>query len=143
MNVVVLAFASSIKLGCHALGTCHETRRLLHQTSVAARLADMRSHAKPAHVRLDNVDARIVNQFADTVELPRPRTPRVFVDGVSSASELMSVQCHAKLDELRRLLLRLFERLQPFRIVAMYIFMNLLQMTKPRAREGIKNNKRH
>ena len=85
-------------------------------------------------MRLDDVDARVVDQFKDTVELPRTRTPRVFVDEVSSASELMSIQCHAKLDVLRRLLLGLLERLQPFRIVAMYIFIKFLQITKQCAR---------
>ena len=126
----MLAVASSIKLGCHALGPCHKSSRRLHQPSVAAPLADLRAHAEPAHVRLDNVDARVVDRFADTVELRRTCTPRVFVDEVSSASDLMSIQCHAKLDSLRRLMLSLLESLQPFRIVAMYISIKCLQTTK-------------
>ena len=85
-------------------------------------------------MRFDDVDARVVNQFEDTVELSRTHTPRTFVDKVPSDSKLMPIQCHATLNVLRRLLLGLLERLQPFRIVAMYIFIKLLQVTKQCAR---------
>ena len=81
----------------------------------------MRGHAKPAHVSLDDIDGRVVDRIADTIELPSTRKPKVFVDAASSASELMSIQCQAQLDVLRRLLLRLLERLQLFRIIVMYI----------------------
>ena len=89
MNVVVLVVALSIKLGCHALGACHKPTGFLHQTSAAAPLAKVRAHAKHAHIRFNNVDARVVEQFADTVKLPRTRTLRVFVDELSSADILI------------------------------------------------------
>ena len=53
----------------------------------------------------------------------------------------MPIQCHATLNELRRLLLSLLERLQPFRIVAMYILIKFLQVTKQCARGETYDNK--
>ena len=81
-------------------------------------------------MRFDNIDARVVDQIEDTIELPRTRTPRVFMDKVSSKCELMPVQRHTKLNVLRRLLLSLLKRLQPCRIVAVYMFIEFLQIKK-------------
>ena len=92
-------------------------------------------------MRFDNVDARVVDQFEETIELLRTRTPRVFMDKVSSNPELMPVQRHARFNVLRRLLLILLKPLQPFRIVAMYIFIKFLQITKSSTRGGSYDNK--
>ena len=51
------------------------------------------------------------------------------MDKVLSNPELMPVQRHAKLNKLRCLLLSLLELPQPFRIVAMYMFINFQQNT--------------
>ena len=92
-------------------------------------------------MRFDDVDARVVDQFKHTIELPRTRTPRVFMDKVVSNPELMPVQRHAKLNVLRRLLLSLLKRLQPSRIVAMYMFIEFLQFIKSSTRRGPYDNK--
>ena len=84
-------------------------------------------------MRLDDVDARVVDQFEDTVELPRTRTPRVFVDEVQSVSELMPLQRKAELNMLRGLLLLLVERSEPLGIVSMYILIKFLKIAEQRA----------
>ena len=94
-------------------------------------------------MRFDNIGARVVDQIEDTIELPRTRTPRVFMDKVSSNPELMSVQCHATFNVLRRLLLSLLKRLQPFLIVAMHIFIKFLQIAKSSTRGGTNDYKGH
>ena len=81
-------------------------------------------------MRFDNIDARVVDQVENPIKLPRTRTLGVFMDKVPSNPELMPVQRHAKINMLRRQLLNLLKRLQPFWIVAMYIFIEFLQMTK-------------
>ena len=92
-------------------------------------------------MRFDDVDARVDDQFEDTVELPRTCTPRVSLDKMSSDRKLMPIQCHATLNVLRRLRLGLLESFQPFRIVVMYIFIEFLRMTKSCARGGAYDNK--
>ena len=91
-------------------------------------------------MRFDNIDACVVDRVEDTIELPRTRTPRVFVYKVSSNPELMPIQCHAILHVLRRLLLGFLERLQPFRIIAMYVLVKFLQITEQCARGGTYDN---
>ena len=52
----------------------------------------------------------------------------------------MPIQCHAKLNVLRRLLLGFLERLQPFRILAMYVLVKFLQIAEQCARGGDYDN---
>jgi hypothetical protein len=59
---------------------------------------------------------------------------------VSSNPELMPIQCHAKRNVLRRLLLGFLERLQPFRIISMDVLVKFLQITEQSARGGTYDN---
>ena len=81
-------------------------------------------------MRFDNIDARVVDQVEDTVELPRTRTVRMFMDEVPSNPKLMPVYRHAKLNVLRCLMLGLLTHLQPFWIAAVYMFIKFLQVIK-------------
>ena len=72
-------------------------------------------------MRFDNIDARVVDQVEDRIELPRTRTIRMFMDRVPSNPKLMPVYRNAKFNVLRCLLLSHLKRLQPFRIVAVYV----------------------
>ena len=128
--MVVLAIASSIKLGCHTLGTSHDSNKLLHPASVAVPLTDVRTHAKPARVSLNQADIAVGQQSLHALELLRTRTPRVSVDEVLSVSELMPVQRNAELDMLCGLPFLLVERSKPLRIIWMYVFIQFLKITK-------------
>ena len=92
-------------------------------------------------MRLDDIDARLVDQIEDTIKLPRPHTIRVFMDKMPSNRKLMPVYNHAKCNVLRRLLLGHLKRLQPFRIVAVYMFIEILQINNQSTRGRPYDNK--
>ena len=58
------------------------------------------------------------------------------MDEVQSISELMPIQCDAKLNMLRGLLLLRVECSEPLRIVSMYVFIKFLKITQQRAWGG-------
>ena len=61
---------------CDAVAAGQETCRLLGKTNLAIRLLPhMRRHAELAHMALDKLDGRVLQEFLHLLKLSTPRRP--------------------------------------------------------------------
>ena len=116
-----------VQLFVDAPAGCREDRGLLDWPLLASDLGDMACHSESAHVPLCHHHTLVVEEVVNALEVPTSGRPRVFMQEVSSLTELVTVKCAAEFNVSYSNRLFLFELLHPLGVLPVHRNVKLLQ----------------